>query len=128
VTYRLTDLDESTVAVLVQGGASETSLRHALQPLTDKRAEVAVAESKLSAIESEILAITQDQNRVRENMKALRGSAEEKSLLQRYTKQLNAQEDRLGQLESEKKRATDERDAKRAEFASLAANLTFDLG
>jgi hypothetical protein len=42
-----------------------------------------------------------DQNRIRENMKALKGSAEEKSLLQRYTGELNKQEDRLSALGTE---------------------------
>ena len=36
--------------------------------------------------------------RLRENVKALKGSAEEKALLQRYTKQLNSQESRLEEL------------------------------
>jgi hypothetical protein len=39
--------------------------------------------------------IVEDQGRLRENMKALRGSPEEKALLQRYTKQLDDQETQL---------------------------------
>jgi len=42
--------------------------------------------------------IVEDQGRLRENMKALRGSAEEKALLQRYTKELDEQETRLDTL------------------------------
>ena len=38
------------------------------------------------------------QNRIREKMKALKGSAEEKALLQRYTGELNQQEDRLAAI------------------------------
>lgn len=34
-------------------------------------------------------------------MKALKGTAEEKALVQRYTQQFNEQEDRLGTLRSE---------------------------
>jgi len=34
-------------------------------------------------------------------MKALKGSAEERELLQRYTRQLNSQEDRLNALNKE---------------------------
>jgi hypothetical protein len=40
----------------------------------------------------------EDQGWLRENMKALRGSAEEKALLQRYTKQLDEQEIQLDAL------------------------------
>jgi hypothetical protein len=49
----------------------------------------------------EINRINGEQNRLRENMKALRGSTEEKALLQRYVQQLNAQEDRLVVLNRE---------------------------
>jgi len=39
-----------------------------------------------------------DQGRLRENMKALKGSAEERALLQRYTKQLDEEETQLDAL------------------------------
>jgi hypothetical protein len=39
-----------------------------------------------------------DQGRLRENMKALKGSADEKTLLQRYTKQLDEEETQLDRL------------------------------
>ena len=42
--------------------------------------------------------IVEDQGRLRENMKALRGSAEERALLQRYTRQLDEQETQLDVL------------------------------
>ena len=42
--------------------------------------------------------IFDDQQRLRENMKSLKGSAEEKKLLERYTQQLDAQETRLEAL------------------------------
>ena len=60
----------------------------------------------LPAIERQLAALklqqrrpsSQDQQRLRENMKALRGSAEEKQLLQRYTRQLDEQENKLEAL------------------------------
>ncbi len=51
--------------------------------------------------QQEMEAIDKDQARLRENMKALKGSAEEKALLQRYTRQLDEQEDRLAALKKE---------------------------
>jgi len=46
-------------------------------------------------------AIGSDQQRVRENMKALKGSAEEKALLERYVRELNEQEDKVQALRHE---------------------------
>jgi SMC interacting uncharacterized protein involved in chromosome segregation len=45
--------------------------------------------------------IATDQNRIRENMKALKGSSEEKALLQRYVGQLDSQESHLASLRKE---------------------------
>jgi hypothetical protein len=127
VAYRLVDFDDRTITVLVRGGVNEAALRRALQPITDKRAEVAAAAAKLETINGEIADIGRDQERVRENMKALRGSAEEKSLTERYTRELNAQEDRLAALREEQKKAIAEREARNRELNDLAAKLAFEI-
>src|SRR5262245_4057906 len=46
--------------------------------------------------------IFSDQARLRENMKSLKGSAEEKALLQRYTKQLDDEETQVDTLRKKK--------------------------
>lgn len=126
-SYRLIDIDDRTILVLVRGGASEPALRRALQPLTDKRAELATAEARVSAINGQVAEIDRDQQRLRENMKALRGSPEERALTQRYTRELGEQEDRLAALREDLKKATAERDARRRELSELAARLQFDI-
>jgi hypothetical protein len=127
-TYRLVDFDDRTIAVLVRGGVQEAALRRSLQPLTDKRSELAAAEARMTAINTQMAEIDRDQARVRENMKALRGSEEEKALTQRYTRQLNDQEDRLAALRDDLKKATADRDARRRELSELASRLTFEIG
>jgi hypothetical protein len=127
-TYRLADFDDRAITVLVRSGASEASLRRALQPLIDKRVEIAAADARLAAVNAQIAEIDRDQQRLRENMKALRGSAEERALTQRYTRQLAEQEDRLAALRDELKKATADRDARRRELAELASRLTFEIG
>jgi hypothetical protein len=127
-TYRLVDFDDRTIAVLVRGGVQEAALRRSLQPLTDKRAELAAIETRMLAINTQMAEIDRDQTRVRENMRALRGSDEEKALTQRYTRQLNEQEDRLATLREDLKKATADRDTRRRELAELAGKLTFEIG
>jgi hypothetical protein len=60
-------------------------------------------------------------------MKALRGSAEEKQLLQRYTRQLDEQETRLETLRADMSRVTAETEKLRRELASLIGSVSFDL-
>ena len=60
-------------------------------------------------------------------MKALRGGAEEKQLLQRYTRQLDQQETRLETLQAEMARATADVERVRKELAALISTVSFDL-
>jgi N-methylhydantoinase B/oxoprolinase/acetone carboxylase alpha subunit len=64
---------------------------------------------------------------VRENMKFLGNSREERALLQRYTRELGAQEDRLADLQAQVAAATVDRNARQAELARLVQELTFDI-
>ena len=66
-----------------------------------KKFEIFNMEQEIKSLQQETELIDKDQARLRENMKALRGSPEEKALLQRYTGELNAQEDRLAALRKE---------------------------
>jgi septal ring factor EnvC (AmiA/AmiB activator) len=68
----------------------------------------------------------EDQGRLRENMKALRGSAEEKALLQRYTKQLDDQETQLASL---RKKITDteaQRDAENEKLEKMIEDVNLE--
>lgn len=80
--------------------------------------EVAAIDRRLNEPQAERTRIVQDQQRLRENMKALRGSAEERPLLQRYTRQLDVQENRLAALQEEVATATAERATATADFVA----------
>jgi chromosome segregation ATPase len=120
------DFMDSLNAQVVGVSASSESLQRALAPLMAKRSEVAGIERQLGSLDAQLRSIVEDQQRLRENMKALRGSAEEKQLLQRYTRQLDDQENKLDALVSEVAETTKKRDGARQELHALIGNLTFD--
>jgi len=62
---------------------------------------------------------------VRENMKALKGSAEEKALVQRYARQLDEQENRLEALRKETTDLEQQRAKAQAELDRLIDALSF---
>jgi cell division protein FtsB len=76
-------------------------MQQAFHRILDQKNQVSQLETQIATRHTELDAITKDQARLRENMKALKGSAEEKALLQRYTRQLDSQEDRLSALNSQ---------------------------
>jgi Skp family chaperone for outer membrane proteins len=59
-------------------------------------------------------------------MKALKGSAEERDLLKRYTGELNAQEDKLAALRSELASLHAQRNAADAEFQAKLGAIDID--
>ena len=98
-----------------------------LRPVLDKKSELAGYERQIRDLGGVQKAIAQDQERLRENMKALRGSPEEKQLLQRYTRQLDQQEDQLAELSKSLADTSAKLDAARTELSKLVATLSFDI-
>jgi chromosome segregation ATPase len=125
VRVTIDEFAETHVAQLGPPWTHSDALHTAIAPIVAKRAEVAAHERHLAALKEEQATIAQDQQRLRENMKALRGSAEEKQLLQRYTRQLDEQENTLEALRARSEQAVSQRNSARAELRALIAALTF---
>jgi chromosome segregation ATPase len=94
-------ITEEQVALFVQARAIDAAMEQALGEVITRRAEVARLDGEIGAREREIQQIARDQERVRENMKSLKGSSEERQLLQRYVRQLDEQESRLAVVRTE---------------------------
>ena len=125
-TVAVTELTDQYLASGMRAGFFADDLHKALKPVIDKRLELAAVERKLAELTSQQEAITSDQARLRENMKALRGSAEEKQLLQRYTRQLNEQEDQLEALKKSMAQASAEHARLQGELTALIDKLSFE--
>src|SRR5947207_4240299 len=97
----LTDLTGDQVQALVVENRVTPELQDAFRRVLDQKSKIAGLQAQTGIDRQELDAINRDQARIRENMRALKGSAEEKDLVQRYTRQLNSQEDRLAALNKE---------------------------
>ena len=84
-------------------------------------------EREIEKREEEVAAIARDQARVRDNMAVLKGSSSERQLLQRYTRQLDAQETRLNTLQRELATYTAQRAQAERELAERIAAVRIDL-
>jgi hypothetical protein len=110
-TYQIADLEPAQIEVFLRARTITSEIADALAKIIAQKGVVAALEQEMENRQKDIDRIVEDQGRLRENMKALRGSAEEKALLQRYTKQLDEQETQLDQLrkkiqDTEKQRDT----------------------
>jgi hypothetical protein len=121
------EIDDAQIALLVQAGIPASTLETALRPVIAKRAELTALENKRESLDQDRNAIVQDQQRLRENMKALRGSSEERQLLQRYTRQLDEQENRLDAINRDMTQISAAADKTRSELGALIAAVSFEV-
>jgi hypothetical protein len=124
--YQLSNLDDGQIAVFLRQRTITPDVAQALQKVTAQKAVVAKLEAEMESRQGDIDRIVDDQGRLRENMKALRGSAEEKSLLQRYTKQLDDQETQLDGLRKKIQDTEARRDRANEELQELINSFQID--
>jgi archaellum component FlaC len=73
----------------------------ALRKVISQKNAIAALDAEMTSRRAKISGISEDQQRVRENIKALKGSVEEKALVARYVRELNEQEDHVQSLQHE---------------------------
>ena len=120
----LSTLTDSQLAAFVHEGTIKPAVEEELRKTMSKKFEIFNVEQETKSREQESELIDKDQARLRENMKALRGSPEEKALLQRYARELDAQEDRLAGLRKE----ISDLKAKRAELQAELDTMVMQIG
>jgi Carboxypeptidase regulatory-like domain len=74
---------------------------HCNRKIVAQKAVVAALDAELAKRASDRQQIFDDQQRIRENLKALKGTAEERALTERYTKELSDQQTQLETLQRE---------------------------
>jgi hypothetical protein len=126
-TYRLAEITDQQVDLIVRESGADPGLRTALAPIVAAKTILAGLNAELNARAVEMKRIEEDQMRVRENMKALRGSSEEQQLLKRYTAQLTQQEDRMETFRKETADLERRRRDAQSELARLVDGLTTEV-
>jgi hypothetical protein len=124
--FALTNLDEKQVAFITQQRQITPAMQEAFRRVLDQKNKVDSLGTQIRARQHEVETITKDQARLRENMKALKGSAEEKALLQRYTRQLDSQEDRLNTLTKEISDLQEKQPQARNQLDQIVQQITLD--
>jgi hypothetical protein len=122
----LTDLSSDEITLLVDQKRLTPALDQAFRKILGQKNQISSLDAEMKTRQQEIDSIAGDQGRIRENMKALKGSAEEKTLLQRYTQQLNTQEDRLATLRSENAGLKAKRQQAEKDLDQMLQTLTLD--
>jgi hypothetical protein len=125
--FLLTNLSSDQVSLFVSQHSITPAIQSALQEVLAQKNAIASLTAQKEGRDEETQNIFDDQQRLRENIKALKGTPEEKSLLVRYTQQLNDQETRLATLQKESAQIADQIEKENAKLDGMIQKLSFDV-
>jgi hypothetical protein len=124
--YALTNLDDNQIQVFLQQKSINPEVEAAFRKIVEQKNHIASLDAQLAAIESQQEKIFDDQQRIRENLKSLKGSSEERALTQRYTQQLEDQETQLQKLQTQTTDLQSQRDKAQEALDAMIENLDLD--
>ena len=126
-TYEIRELDTGKVELFVRQKSISPAIERALRGILEQKGVVSDLDDKKDNIEEEMKQIFDDQQRLRENIKSLKGSPEEKQLLQRYTRQMDEQENRLAALRKDIEQLGVKKEAAQSALDKMIQDLAFDV-
>lgn len=124
--YEISNLTDDQITLFLQQKSINPQVESALRTIIEQKDRVATLEGEISKRDDEKQKIYDDQQRLRENLKALKGSPEERALTQRYTQQLSDQETRLQVLAKETADFQAKEDAAQGQLDKMIQELTLD--
>ena len=122
--FALTNLTSDYVMILTKQQRVTPAMEQVFRRVLDQKSVIVGLDSQIQVRQHEIDAIGTDQARIRENMKALKGSAEERTLTERYARQLNDQEDRLAALHNQVSDLTKKRQQAQDQLDAILDEIT----
>ncbi|MBI3405253.1 MAG: carboxypeptidase regulatory-like domain-containing protein [Acidobacteria bacterium] len=125
--YEIGRVDSNQIELFLKQKSLNPAIEQALRKIVEQKGHVAGLAAQASGLEEQMKEIFDDQQRLRENIKALKGSSEEKELLIRYTRQLNEQETRLDTLKKEKAALEKKKQQAEADLNKMIQDLAFDV-
>jgi hypothetical protein len=124
--YELTNLTNDQIVLFERQKSINPEVEAALRRIIEQKGQVAALDAQISAKNAETKKIYDDQSRIRENLKALKGTPEERALTQRYIQQLVDQETRLEAIQRETADLTSKREQAQAALDAMVNSLTLE--
>jgi hypothetical protein len=125
-SYQISNITDDQVKFFLSQKMINPAIEQALRKVIAQKNSIAALDADVSSRKSKISGISEDQQRVRENMKALKGSAEEKTLVARYVHELNEQEDRVQSLHHEIADLQQKREAEQKTLDEMIESLQIE--
>ena len=123
-TFALLNFSRPDLELFISRNQIDAQTRTMLEKVIDLKSRIAAADAKIEAVEKEVGEISEDQTRLRDNIKALTATAEAKQLITRYVAKADSQETRLEQLNKEKQSAAEDRRQLQRDLEDMVRGLS----
>jgi hypothetical protein len=125
-SYALMNFSRPDLELFIARNYIDAAMRATLEKILDLKSRMTTTDSRIEAIDREVVEISSDQARLRDNIKALATTAEAKQLISRYVAKADTQETRLEQLNKDKRTLHDERTGLQGELETTIRGLAID--
>jgi hypothetical protein len=125
-SYQVSDITGDQIKFFLTEKMINPEIEKALRKIIAQKNSVAALDADVALRKSRISGISEDQQRLRENMKALKGTVEEKALTARYVRELNDQEDRVQSLHREMADLQQKREAEQKTLDDMIEGLQME--
>ena len=127
VNYLLSNLTPDQITLFAHQGWMNQKLENAIRPIMQQKDEIAGYAEQISSTKGKINSIFEDQKRLRENLNALKGGTEVRQLAQRYTSELNREEDQLASLRKDLAELQDKHNAANQKLNEMMEQLEMEV-
>jgi hypothetical protein len=124
--YAISSLTPRDLGVFVSRRYLDQTSQAALEKIINLKVQIAEIGSTVEALDSEAAEIAKDQDRLRENIKALNETADARGLIARYVAKVNEQETRIEQLTGERRTKVAARQQLQLQLEAAIRSLALD--
>ena len=125
-TFAISNVTTNDIEIYVKANYLTPAMKQTLESVVEMKVQISALNRQLAEKRSEIAGITRDQERMRENLKAMGKSEEEKQLVQRYVGKIAQGEDQLERLRLEEKKLIEEKDSRQNQLEDRIRKLTME--
>lgn len=122
-SYYLGNITSDQVSFWLSKGYIDNGIKKKFEELLKFTSEISRLGKEIKEVKEEIAEIQTDQKRLRENLKALGNSQDEKKLKERYVKELTLGEDRLKELKERSRKLKDEKKKTERELSEAMKSI-----
>src|SRR5712671_2008891 len=124
--YALLNFSRQDLELFISRNYIDAATRAMLEKIIDLKSQMAAAAARIEAIDQEVTEIGADQQRLRDNIKALTATAEAKQLITRYVAKADTQETRLEELNKDKQAQHAQAERLQMELEGLVRSVAID--